>query len=116
MRIELKTPGVPRGNGNKRQDAPASSERNSKESREPETSVRPICGSIAMDRALPPNGPANFHPPITGSVATRSAARPRAGCRPSFLSGTSYYHIKKRAARECKLAAEVVETFIVTRI
>ena len=96
IRTELKTPGVPRGKGSRRQDAPASSERNSNESREPATSVRPFRGSIAMARALPPNGPANFHPPITGSAATRSNARPRAGCLPSFLSGTSYYHIKKQ--------------------
>src|SRR5580658_8383769 len=115
MRTELKTPGVPRGNGSSRQDAPASSDRNSKESRAPATSVRPFCESIAIARALPPNGPANFHPPITGSVATNSNARPRAGCLPSFLSGTSYYHNKILAHLGPEGVGEVVETFIVTR-
>src|ERR1700733_13399897 len=116
MRTELKTPGVPCGKLSKRQDAPASSDRNSSESREPAISVRPFSGSIAIARALPPNGPANFHPPIPGTVATRSNARPRAGCLPSFVNGTSYYDIKNQVPAEPKSVSEVIETFIVRRI
>src|ERR1700676_1145776 len=68
MISELKTPGAPAGNGRRRQDSPALSERDRSELRAPTSTVLRLCGSIARACALPPKGPAGLHAATNGKA------------------------------------------------